>query len=62
MNHEPHLALALKVMGAERIMFAVDYPYEETMPQVQAMDKMAITDREKHMIYQTDAERIFALG
>jgi 2,3-dihydroxybenzoate decarboxylase len=61
MNHEPHLALALKVMGPERIMFAVDYPYEDTAPQVLAMNKAQITEREKTMIYQTNAERIFGL-
>ena len=58
----PALRHALDVLGAERIMFAADYPYESVAEAVDFMDSAPITDEERQMFYQTNAERLFKLA
>jgi 5-carboxyvanillate decarboxylase len=58
----PALRLSLDVLGVERILFAVDYPYESNPESVRFMDEAKITEDERRQIYQTNAERIFKLG
>jgi 2,3-dihydroxybenzoate decarboxylase len=57
----PALRLCLDVVGPERILFAVDYPYENDSEAVRFMDEAAITDDERRQIYQSNAERVFKL-
>ena len=57
----PALRLSLDVLGAELIMFAVDYPYEADAEAVRFMDEAKITDDERKQIYETNAVRIFKL-
>jgi predicted TIM-barrel fold metal-dependent hydrolase len=48
-------------LGVERIMFAVDYPYENADEAVRCMDVANITEDERRQIYAGNAERIFKL-
>ena len=57
----PALRLSLDVLGVERIMFAVDYPYENDVEAVRFMDVANITEDERRQIYAGNAERIFKL-
>jgi 5-carboxyvanillate decarboxylase len=57
----PALRLSLDVLGVERIMFAVDYPYEADAEAVRFMDEAAITEDERKTIYETNAIRVFKL-
>jgi 2,3-dihydroxybenzoate decarboxylase len=61
MNYEEPLLLAHKVMGADRILFAVDYPFEEAEEPVRFMDNAPISDQDRRKIYQTNAEKLFLL-
>ena len=61
MNYEAPLKLAHEVMGPDRVMFAVDYPFEENEEAVRVMDGAPISDEDKAKIYQTNAERVFKL-
>lgn len=58
----PALRLSLEVLGADRIMFAADYPYESVEEGVQFLDTVAITDEEREKIYCSTAQRIFKLA
>lgn len=58
---DPALRLALDVLGAERILFAADYPYEDDADAVAWLDKAPITEAERKMIYETNAVRVFGL-
>jgi 5-carboxyvanillate decarboxylase len=55
MNFRPPLKLSTEVLGAEKIFFAADYPYEA----VELMDAAPISDAERRMIYHEIAEAFF---
>jgi 2,3-dihydroxybenzoate decarboxylase len=58
---EPAVKFAQQVLGADRVMYAMDYPYQFELREVEAMDAMDISDADKKMFFQTNAERVFGL-
>ncbi|HEY0747894.1 MAG TPA: amidohydrolase family protein [Steroidobacteraceae bacterium] len=61
MNSPVAIDHALKVLGADRIMFAVDYPYTYGDKDVAVMNGSTIGHGAKQKIFQTNAERLFKL-
>jgi len=61
MFSHPALALSLSVLGADNILFAVDYPMEDPEEAVSFMNTAPITDEAKEKIYHLNAERVFSL-
>jgi 2,3-dihydroxybenzoate decarboxylase len=57
----PALRLALDMLGADRILFAADYPYEIVADAVSFLDGAAITEAERAKIYSQNAVRVFRL-
>jgi 2,3-dihydroxybenzoate decarboxylase len=57
----PAIKLMLEVMGEDRVMYAMDYPYEYVADEVRAHDLLDIPDAAKKKLMQTNAERVFAL-
>jgi 2,3-dihydroxybenzoate decarboxylase len=55
------LTLALRAVGAERIMFAIDYPYENPRDAVAFLRDTPLTDDERTAIAHRTAERVFTL-
>jgi 5-carboxyvanillate decarboxylase len=62
MNHHPPLELCVKVLGADNIMWAIDYPYQPTPECVEFMDSAPVARDELHKIYAANAERAFGIG
>ncbi len=62
MNWQPELILAHKILGADRIMYAMDYPYENTVEDVTSIDTAPIPESDKKKIFQLNAERLFKLS
>jgi 2,3-dihydroxybenzoate decarboxylase/5-carboxyvanillate decarboxylase len=60
-EHGPALRYTLEVLGPERIMWAIDYPYEEMQPSVHFMDKLEIAPSTRRAIYGGNAARQFRL-
>jgi 5-carboxyvanillate decarboxylase len=60
-GQESHLALdfSIKAIGAENVLWAIDYPYQPSAPAVAFMDSAPISDADKERIYHGNAERIF---
>ncbi|MET0292528.1 MAG: amidohydrolase family protein [Steroidobacteraceae bacterium] len=60
-GQESHLALdfSIKSLGAENVLWAIDYPYQPTAPAVAFMDSAPISDHDKALIYHRNAERVF---
>jgi 5-carboxyvanillate decarboxylase len=58
---EPALRLSLDVLGAERILFAADYPYESIEEAVTFIDSADVTEEERSQIYWKNAARVFHL-
>ena len=61
MFSHPALALTLSVLGADSIMFAVDYPMEDPEEAISFMNTAPISDEDKEKIYHLNAERVFSL-
>ena len=57
----PTLTLCLDVLGAERIMFAVDSPFASLEQGTRWLDNAPISDADRRMIYQENAQRVFSL-
>ena len=61
MSNEP-LELCLKILGPERIMFAVDYPYEQTSEAVEFILQAPLNLEAKRLITHTNAETLFGIN
>jgi 5-carboxyvanillate decarboxylase len=59
---EPALKLSLEVLGAARILFAADYPYESVEEAVTFMDGAQVPADTRALIYWRNAARIFNLA
>lgn len=60
-EHGPALRYAIEVLGEDRIMWAIDYPYEAMEPSVAFMNKVEITEKQRAAIFHGNAERVFCL-
>jgi 5-carboxyvanillate decarboxylase len=61
---EDHLALdyAIRKLGADNVLWAIDYPYQPQAPAVAFMDSAPLDDETKAKIYGGNAERIFRIA
>ena len=56
------LQLSYEELGADRILFAADYPYESVEEAVHFINTADISDLDKHKICHGNAERLFGLA
>jgi 2,3-dihydroxybenzoate decarboxylase len=61
MAWEPAITFAQQVLGEDRVMYAMDYPYQYVPDEVRTHDLLAISDDAKRKLMQTNAERLFRL-
>jgi predicted TIM-barrel fold metal-dependent hydrolase len=61
MNWEPTLKFCIEALGADRIMWAIDYPYQDHPDAVEFMDAARISEKDKQAIYHGNAERVFKI-
>lgn len=61
MAWEPAIRFAQQVMGEDRIMYAMDYPYQYEAREVRMLDAMDLTPEVKRQFFQTNAQRWFKL-
>jgi 5-carboxyvanillate decarboxylase len=61
MNYTAPLQATIAAVGIDNVLFAADYPFEVVRDSVAAMDAMPLAEQDKKKIYQTNAERVFAL-
>ena len=61
MAWEPAVRFAQEQIGMDRVMYAMDYPYQYVRQEVTDMDNMAISDADKKLFYQGVAEKVFKL-
>jgi 2,3-dihydroxybenzoate decarboxylase len=57
----PAIRFAQQVVGEERVMYAMDYPYQFVPDEVRTHDLLDIPPAAKRMLMQTNAERWFKL-
>ena len=58
----PALRLSIDVLGAERILFAADYPYEDDAEAVRFLNSAALTEQERNLISHQNGERLLGLS
>ena len=56
---DPILELSLKVLGPERILFGVDYPFAPSDAGTRWLDDAPISHENRRMIYEENARRVF---
>lgn len=62
MNYEPQLQMTLQVMGPERVLYAVDYPFEDQGEAVRLLEAMSLNDRQKKLLCEDNARRVFKIS
>jgi 5-carboxyvanillate decarboxylase len=61
MAWQPPILYAQSVLGVDRVLYAMDYPYQFVPEEVQVTDDLPISDLDKKKLYQLNAEMVFAL-
>ncbi|MCO5969688.1 amidohydrolase family protein [Actinoallomurus soli] len=54
-------AYTLRKVGAERLMFAVDYPYEDSHVATEFLDAADLTAEQRALVSHANAERLFRI-
>ena len=57
----PAIRFSQEVLGVDRVLYAMDYPYEYEPDEVRAHDLLDIGIEDKRKLMQTNAERVFKL-
>jgi 5-carboxyvanillate decarboxylase len=52
---------ALKKVGAERLMFALDYPYEDSKVATKFLGSLDLTEEQRMLVSHANAERLFRI-
>jgi len=58
---EPAIRFCMEQLGPERVLYAMDYPYQQSSDEVAAYDRMDLSPGHKMMLMQTNAEHVFRL-
>jgi predicted TIM-barrel fold metal-dependent hydrolase len=53
------LRFCIEKLGMERVMWAIDYPFQATAPAVAFLESATLSDRERRQIAHRNAERVF---
>src|SRR5487761_1465834 len=61
MNFSPPLLMTIQMLGIDNVLFAADYPFENVLDSVAAIDAVAIADRDKEKLYSLNSKRVFKL-
>lgn len=59
--HTASLIGVILQLGADRVLFAVDYPFEQTRDAVEWFDTLPISEADKEKIGRTNAARLFGV-
>ena len=61
MQWAPAILFCQQVLGVERVMYAMDYPYQFVPEEVKVTDELPIGDEDKRKLYQLNADAVFKL-
>jgi 2,3-dihydroxybenzoate decarboxylase len=61
MQWAPAILFCQQVLGVDRVLYAMDYPYQFVPEEVKVTDELPISDADRKKLYQTNAERLFRL-
>jgi 2,3-dihydroxybenzoate decarboxylase len=58
----PPIVFCQEVLGVDRVLYAMDYPYQFAAEEVRVTDELEISDADKKKLYQSNAEKVFHLN
>ncbi|MEX2524783.1 MAG: amidohydrolase family protein [Gammaproteobacteria bacterium] len=58
---EPAVTFIQSVLGMDRVLYAMDYPYQFVPEEVEAMDALPLGNEDLKKFYQRNAESVFSL-
>lgn len=58
---EPAIKFCMDVMGPDRVLYAMDYPYQQSSDEVAVYDRLDLSAEHKKMLMQGNAEAVFRL-
>jgi 2,3-dihydroxybenzoate decarboxylase len=61
MQWQPAIMFCISVLGIERVMYAMDYPYQFVPDEVKVTDQLPVSEAERKKLYQDNAEQVFRL-
>jgi 5-carboxyvanillate decarboxylase len=61
MQWAPAILFCQQVLGVDRVLYAMDYPYQFVPEEVKVTDELAVSEDVRRMLYQTNAETVFKL-
>ena len=61
MAWHPAIMFCRDVLGHDRVLYAMDYPYQYVIDEVSIQDDLPIDDAAKKAFFQTNAEQLFGL-
>jgi len=61
MQWAPAIKFCLEVLGEDRVMYAMDYPYQFVPEEVKVTDELAVSEKVRAKLYQKTAETVFNL-
>jgi 5-carboxyvanillate decarboxylase len=61
MAWQPPILYCQQVLGVDRVLHAMDYPYQFVPEEVKVTDDLPISGADKKKLYQTNAEDVFDL-
>jgi predicted TIM-barrel fold metal-dependent hydrolase len=51
----------MEQLGPERVLYAMDYPYQQSYDEVAAYDRMHLSDEHKKMLMEDNARSVFRI-
>jgi len=58
---EPAIKFCMEQLGPERVLYAMDYPYQQSYDEVAAYDRMQLSPEHKKMLMEDNARAVFRL-
>ncbi|WEK45756.1 MAG: amidohydrolase family protein [Candidatus Andeanibacterium colombiense] len=58
---EPAIKFCMEQLGPERVLYAMDYPYQQSSDEVAAYDRMSLSPEHKKMLMEDNARKVFNL-
>ncbi len=58
---EPAIRFCQEVLGPDRVIYAMDYPYQQSSDELAAYDRMAMSDAHKKMLMEDNARHVFRI-
>ena len=61
MQWAPAILFCQQVLGVERVLYAMDYPYQFVPEEVKVTDELPVSEEVRSALYRSNAERLFKL-